>query len=135
VLKPIFEKELESLKEVGINEISLARQGGTDHLSFDTRDANIPGFACLQDMTEYRFTHHSQTDTIDKVHEDNLIQGAQVMCVAAMRVANLPNLLPRDRPAGAGGQGGGRRGGGAGGGPAGPTGPGGAGRPGGPGGN
>jgi hypothetical protein len=112
-LKPLFEKELESLKEVGINEISLARQGGTDHLSFESK--GVPGFACLQDMTEYRFTHHTQTDTVDKVqdkvHEGNLIQGAQIMAVAAMRVANLPNLLPRDRPAGGGGPGG-RRGGG-----------------------
>jgi carboxypeptidase Q len=103
VLKPLFEKELESLKEVGIKEISLARQGGTDHLSFDDPKVNVPGFACLQDMSEYRFTHHTQTDTIDKVHEDNLIQAAQIMSVAAMRVANLPNLLPRDRPAGPGG--------------------------------
>src|SRR5260221_4363541 len=31
VLKPIFEKELASLQEVGIKEISLDRMGGTDH--------------------------------------------------------------------------------------------------------
>ena len=27
----------------------------------------------------------------------NLVQGAQVMAVAAFRVANLPDLLPRDK--------------------------------------
>jgi hypothetical protein len=96
VLKPIFEKELDSLKEVGIKEFSLRSMGGTDHLSFDR--LGVPGFACLQDMNEYRFTHHTQTDTVDKVNEENLIQGAQVMAVAAMRVANLDKLLPRDRP-------------------------------------
>ena len=46
------------------------------------------------------------------MHEENLIQGAQVLAVAAVRVANLPNLLPRDRPAAAKGGFGGRRGGG-----------------------
>jgi hypothetical protein len=96
VLKPIFEKELDALKEVGIKEFSLRSMGGTDHLSFDRM--NVPGFACLQEMNEYRFTHHTQTDTVDKVNEENLIQGAQVMAVSAMRVANYPTLLPRDRP-------------------------------------
>ena len=51
-------------------------------------------------MDEYRLTHHTQTDTFDKAKEPNLIQGAQVMAVTAMRVANLPELLPRDRPKG-----------------------------------
>ena len=95
VLKPIFEEQLESLKAVGIKEINLGSMGGTDHLSFER--AGVPGFACRQDMGEYRFTHHTQSDTLDKANEADLIQGAQVMSVAAMRVANLPNLLPRDK--------------------------------------
>jgi hypothetical protein len=32
------------------------------------------------------------------VKAPNLIQGAQAIAVAAMRVANLPQLLPRDKP-------------------------------------
>lgn len=95
VLKPIFEKELESLKEVGVKEISTRSMGGTDHLPFDR--AGVPGFACLQDPAEYRLTHHTQTDTLDKASEPDLIQGAQVIAVAAMRVANLPALLPREK--------------------------------------
>ena len=71
--------------------------GGTDHMSFE--QAGVPGFAVQQDMGEYRFTHHSQSDTLDKAREPDLIQGAQVMAVIAMRVANLPALLPRDKPA------------------------------------
>ena len=71
--------------------------GGTDHLSFDK--VNVPGFAVRQDPVEYRFTHHSQSDTLDKAREPDLIQGAQVMAIAAVRVANLPQLLPRDKPA------------------------------------
>jgi hypothetical protein len=61
-------------------------------------------------MREYTFTHHTQSDTLDKVHEENLIQGAQVLAVSAVRVANFEKLLPRDRPASPRGFGGGRRG-------------------------
>lgn len=95
-LKPIMEKELVSLKELGVTEIDLRGMGGTDHLSFEK--AGVPGFAVRQDPAEYRFSHHSQSDTLDKAREPDLIQGTQVMAIAAMRVANLPELLPRDKP-------------------------------------
>ena len=95
-----MEKELVSLKELGVTGIDLRSMGGTDHLSFEKVD--VPGFAVRQDPAEYRFTHHSQSDTLDKASEPDLIQGTQVMAVAALRVANLPELLPRDKPAGSG---------------------------------
>jgi hypothetical protein len=95
VLKPLLEAELGSLKELGVSDINLRRMGGTDHLPFES--AGVPGFAFQQDPAEYRFTHHSQSDTLDKAREPDLIQGAQVMAVIAMRVANLPTLLPRER--------------------------------------
>jgi len=75
----------------------LKGSGGTDHLSFE--DAGVPGFACNQDIDEYRLTHHTQSDTFDKAKGPNLIQGAQVLAVTAVRVANLPELLPREKPA------------------------------------
>jgi carboxypeptidase Q len=96
VLRPLLEAELISLKDLGLKDINLRRMRGTDHSSFE--QAGVPGFAVQQDMAEYRFTHHSQSDTLDKAREADLIQGAQVMAVGALRVANLPNLLPRDRP-------------------------------------
>ena len=96
VLKPLLEKELVTLKELDVSDISLRSMGGSDHMAFER--VGVPGFMIAQDMTEYRFTHHTQTDTLDKVHEANLIQGAQVMAVAALRVANLDELLPRDKP-------------------------------------
>jgi carboxypeptidase Q len=95
ILKPILEAELVSLREIGVTDISLRSMGGTDHVSFE--QAGVPGFAVRQDMAEYRFTHHSQSDTLDKARAPDLVQGAQVMAVAAMRVANLPALLPRDK--------------------------------------
>jgi len=59
---------------------------GSDHESFE--GAGVPGFAVQQDMADYRFTHHSQSDTFDKAKEPDLIQGTQVMALAAMRVAS-----------------------------------------------
>jgi hypothetical protein len=55
----------------------------------------VPGFACRQDIDEYRLTHHTQTDTFDHAKGPNLVQGAQVLAVTAVRAANLPELLPR----------------------------------------
>lgn len=90
----ILQRELETLKELeGWVGPSLRGMGGTDHLSFN--NAGVPGFACLQEMDEYRLTHHTQSDTFDKAKEPFLIQGAQVVAVTALRIANLPELLPR----------------------------------------
>jgi Zn-dependent M28 family amino/carboxypeptidase len=83
------------LKDLGVSDISLRSMAGTDHMSFE--QAGVPGFALRQDMAEYRFTHHSQSDTLDKARAPDLTQGAQVMAVMAMRVANLPTLLPREK--------------------------------------
>jgi hypothetical protein len=90
---PIMEAELVSLRQVGLGPLSLRACPGSDHLSFIM--GGVPGFMCDQNMDEYFLTHHSQTDTLDKANEADLIQGVQVMAVAAMRVANLPTLLPR----------------------------------------
>ena len=95
-VRKVLETELATLKEVnGWKGLNMRNQGGTDHLSF--RNTGVPGFACDQDTDEYRYTHHTQSDTFDHAKPANLIQGAQVMAVAALRVADLPDLLPRDR--------------------------------------
>ncbi|MCU0702963.1 MAG: M20/M25/M40 family metallo-hydrolase [Fimbriiglobus sp.] len=97
-VKKILDPELETLKTVsGWSGLTLRGIGGTDHLSFDS--AKVPGFACDQDPDEYYLTHHTQSDTLEHAKEPNLIQGAQVIAVTAMRIANLPDLLPRERPA------------------------------------
>ncbi len=91
---PVLDPQLETLKTVdGWKGLSTSGMGGTDHLPFER--VGVPGFACRQDMDEYRLTHHTQSDTFDKAKEPNLIQGAQVIAVTAVRVANLPELLPR----------------------------------------
>ena len=96
-IKPILEAELGSLKDIGFKEVNTRSLQGSDHQSFDA--VGVPGFAFQQDPAEYRLTHHSQSDTLDKGKEADLIQGAQVMAVTGLRVANLPDLLPREKKA------------------------------------
>ncbi len=97
-VQKVLEPELATLKELdGWRGLDLGSLNGTDHQSFER--FNVPGFACRQDMDEYRLTHHTQSDTFDKAKEPNLVQGAQVIALTALRVANLPELLPRTKPA------------------------------------
>src|SRR5580704_14607456 len=91
--RELVDQVLSPLPELKLLEPSMARSYGTDHLSFD--EVGIPGFFCIQDPAEYRLTHHSQTDTFDKVWKDDLNQGAQVLAAWAYNTAQLPALLPR----------------------------------------
>lgn len=91
--KLILERELASLKQIGVTDFSTPSGGGSDHQSFSA--AGVPGFMLVQDMTLYTYTHHTQADTLDAAFEPNLIQGAQTMAVMAMRIANLKDLMPR----------------------------------------
>ena len=73
---------------------------GTDHLSFLPH--GVPAFAVVQDEAEYRKTHHTESDTFDKVYPDEINQGAKVLAAWAYNVAMLPEILPRDpKPAAA----------------------------------
>ncbi len=87
-------------KALKVDELSLRNMGGTDHLSFLPH--GVPAFAVVQDPAEYRKTHHTESDTFDKVYPDEVTQGAKVLAAWAYNVAMLPDLLPRDpkpRPA------------------------------------
>jgi hypothetical protein len=74
-------------------EPTTAREYGTDSLSFD--EVGVPGFWCAQEIAEYFKTHHSQSDTFDKVWKDDINQGAQVLAAWAYSTAQLPEMLPR----------------------------------------
>jgi carboxypeptidase Q len=91
--RELVDQVLTPLPELKLLEPSMARSYGTDHLSFD--EVGVPGFFCMQEPAEYRLTHHSQTDTFDKVWKDDLNQGAQVLAAFAYNTAQLPTLLPR----------------------------------------
>ena len=91
--REIVDQVLTPLKELKLLEATVRRSFGTDHASFD--DAGVPGFFVVQDGAEYNLTHHSQSDTFDKVWKDDLNQGAQVLAAWAYNTAQLPALLPR----------------------------------------
>jgi carboxypeptidase Q len=84
---------LASLGELKLLEPSMRRTFGEDSASF--AEVGVPGFWCLQNFAEYRLTHHSQSDTFDKVWKDDINQGAQVLATWAYNTANLPGLLKR----------------------------------------
>jgi carboxypeptidase Q len=91
--RELVDQVLAPLKELKLLEPSMARSFGTDHASFD--DVGVPGFFCVQDFAEYAKTHHSQSDTFDKVWRDDLNEGAQVLAAWAFNTAQLPVMLPR----------------------------------------
>ena len=91
--RELVDQVLAPLRELKLLEPRMARSFGTDHLSFD--EVGVPGFFCMQDRAEYNLTHHSQSDTFDKVWKDDLNQGAQVLAAWAYNTAELPMMLPR----------------------------------------
>ena len=94
-LREIMERVVEPFKEaVNLDELSMRTMMGTDHLSFLPH--GVPAFAVVQDEAEYRKTHHTESDTFDKVYSDEINQGAKVLAAWAYNVAMLPELLPRD---------------------------------------
>ena len=88
-LREIMEHVVEPFKEaVSLEELSMRKMMGTDHLSFLPH--GVPAFAVVQDPAEYRKTHHTESDTFDKVYPDEVNQGAKVLAAWAYNVAMLP---------------------------------------------
>ena len=112
-LEPVL--TLDAAKEFTIRENGgLSTFGSSDHSSFIAK--GVPGFAWGQTgRTSYRFSWHTQYDTIDYVVADYQEYSSMVAAIAAYNVANLPEKLDRtdliDPDAGRGrrGRGGGRR--------------------------
>jgi carboxypeptidase Q len=94
-LREVMDKVVEPFKDaVNLEELSMRTMMGTDHMSFLPH--GVPAFAVVQDMAEYRKTHHTESDTFDKVYPDEINQGAKVLAAWAYNVAMLPEVLPRD---------------------------------------
>ena len=91
--REIVDHVIAPLGELKMLEPTMAREYGTDSLSFD--EVGVPGFWCVQDLAEYPKTHHSQSDTFDKVWKDDINQGAGVLATWAYSTAMLPEMLPR----------------------------------------
>jgi carboxypeptidase Q len=94
-LKPVIESELAVLKELGVEQLMGRTFPGSDHVPFER--AGVPACMFNQEIAGYRIAHHTSADTLDMANEADLIQGAQVMSVTALRLANRDQLLPRGR--------------------------------------
>jgi Zn-dependent M28 family amino/carboxypeptidase len=91
--RPLVDRVIAPLHDLKLLEPTMTREYGTDSLSFD--EVGVPGFWCAQDLAEYPKTHHSQSDTFDKVWKDDINQGAQVLAAWAYNTAQLAEMLPR----------------------------------------
>lgn len=91
--REIVDQVIAPLSDLKLLEPTLAREDGTDSLSFD--EVGIPGFWCAQAVAEYPLTHHSQSDTFDKAWKADIEQGAQVLAAWAYNTSMLPAMLPR----------------------------------------
>lgn len=93
-VRPIFEKWIEPLHDLGVTTLTMRNTGGTDHLSFDA--VGIPGFQFVQDDVEYeQRTHHTNFDTYERLQKEDLEQAAAVMATFLWEAANRPEMLPR----------------------------------------
>jgi carboxypeptidase Q len=78
--------------------------GVDDRAVFDTDTgpfilAGIPGINLGQDSPQYRYTHHSNVDSFDKVKTEILDQDAAVMALTGFWIADRPARLDTQWPA------------------------------------
>jgi len=80
-----------SLKAFGKIEVDDQAKFGTDTGPFIL--AGLPGINLEQNSPEYKYTHHSAVDTLDKVDVDILDRIATVMALTAFWIADRPERL------------------------------------------
>jgi predicted metalloprotease with PDZ domain len=99
---PIFEKAFEPLLSLDpdmkfqIKKVAGLPQGiGSDHDSY--LSAGVPGFFWLQaGRAKYGFGHHTQNDTFALAIPEYQRHTSMVVAIGALRIADLPELLPRE---------------------------------------
>jgi Zn-dependent M28 family amino/carboxypeptidase len=92
--RPIFESWLAPFKDLGAENITIRKTGGTDHLYFDA--LGLPGFQFVQDPLDYGTrTHHSNLDVYDRIQPGDLMQAAAIMASLAYHAATREGMLPR----------------------------------------
>ena len=91
---PIFAQWIAPLADLGVTTITNRNTGGTDHLSFDA--VGLPGFQFIQDPMDYETrTHHSDMDTVDRLHAFDLEQAAVVEAIFLYNTAQREEMMPR----------------------------------------
>lgn len=98
-VRPVFEKIIAPLADLGVSTLSPRPSGGTDHVPFDS--VGIPAFQFIQDPLKYdTLTHHSNLDLVDHVSVEDLQQASVVLAWFVWSTAMLDDPLPRkDLPA------------------------------------
>ncbi len=91
---PIFKQWIAPLADLGVTTISYRDTGGTDHLSYDA--VGLPGFQFIQDPMDYETrTHHSDMDTVDRLHPLDLEQGAALEAIFLYNTSQREEMMPR----------------------------------------
>jgi carboxypeptidase Q len=100
-LIPVVQKFAASLQAFGDMQVDDEVEFGTDTGPFTL--AGLPGINLNQDSPDYKYTHHSPVDTLDKVKPDILDRNATIMALAAFWIAARPERLaspwPQERTA------------------------------------
>ena len=83
---------------------AFGKIGVDDEPVFDTDTgpfilAGLPGINLDQDSPEYRFTHHSPVDTLDKIDPAILDRNAAIQALTAFWIADRPERLASPWPA------------------------------------
>lgn len=86
-----------SLQSFGPMKVDDDVEFGTDTGSFIL--AGLPGINLDQDSPNYKYTHHSNVDTFDKVQADILDRNATIMALTAFWIAARPDRLASPWPA------------------------------------
>jgi len=90
----IFRQWIAPLHDLGVTTISYRDTDSTDHESFD--NVGLPGFQFIQDPLDYETrTHHSDMDTVDRLHKDDLEQMAIVEAIFLWNTSQREEMIPR----------------------------------------
>ena len=93
-IAPIFAQWIAPLKDLGVTTITNRNTGGTDHLSYDA--VGLPGFQYIQDPMDYDTrTHHSNMDTVERIHAADLQQAAVVEAIFLYNTSERDEMMPR----------------------------------------
>ena len=95
-LIPAAKQFATSIQAFGKVKTDDAVEFGTDAGPFIL--AGLPGINLDQDSPDYKYTHHSQVDTFDKVEPDLLLRDTAVMALTSFWIADRPERLASPWP-------------------------------------
>jgi hypothetical protein len=86
-------RELDPQRPFEIELVDGISGGASDHAPFVS--AGVPAFHWKQEWSGYTFVHHTQHDTFEQVHMDDVRHSALVIALAARGFAELDGLVSR----------------------------------------